>query len=78
MVWNSPTSTASNRRGNNHYPLCRCKTKEPLFSGSILQFLFLRLGVGLFYEVNDSFECLRIVHREVGEGFAVKLDALLG
>ena len=53
------------------------KQKKPLFSGSILQCLFLRFGVGLFYEVNDSFECLRIVHREVGEGFAVKLDALL-
>ena len=68
VMWNSS-------RGGVKVILPQTK-KEPLFSGSVLQFLYKKC-VGLFYEVNDSFECLRIVHREVGEGFAVKLNALL-
>ena len=30
----------------------------------------------LFYRINDSFECLRIVHGEVSENLAVETDVL--
>ena len=33
--------------------------------------------VGLLYQIDDGLECLRIIHREVGESFAVERNVLL-
>ena len=43
----------------------------PPVAGEILQAHFK-----LFYRLDDSFECLRIVHGEVGENLAVETDVL--
>ena len=44
----------------------------------MLRTRFFQLTTNLFYRVDDSLESGGIVHREVGEDFAVETDVLLG
>jgi hypothetical protein len=56
------------------------KTGERWFSRFYIQQILLTKKIrrdGLFYQIDDSLECLRIIHREVGESFAVERNVLL-
>jgi len=63
-------------KGN--YFISQKKETEASFFHHVKFVLFFDLiDFVLFYQINNRFERLRIVHCEVGEGFAVKFNSLL-
>ena len=62
-------------KGN--YFILQKKETEASFFHHVKFILFFGFMIGLFHQINNRFERLRIVHCEVGEGFAVKFNSLL-